>query len=77
VDVLRIDGGGLTGKKVKAPVRNEWFGSPFADAASFQAHPTFGFVCPVLQPDVDTPRSALTNSATLGSVLLDDMGGHG
>ena len=55
MDVLRIDGGDLTGKKVKAPVRNEWFGSPFADAASFQAHPTFGFVCPVLQPDVDTP----------------------
>src|SRR3954452_12420377 len=25
VDVLRIDGAGRTGKKVKAPVRNEWF----------------------------------------------------
>jgi hypothetical protein len=55
VDVLRIDSGGLTGKKVSAPVRNEWLGSPFADAASFQAHPTFGFVCPVLQADIDTP----------------------
>jgi hypothetical protein len=55
VDVLRIDGGGLTGKKVKAPVRNEWFGSPTADAASFTSSPTYGFMCPVLKPDVDTP----------------------
>jgi hypothetical protein len=55
VDVLRIDGGGLSGKKVKAPVRNEWFGSPSADSASFQPHPTFGFICTVLKPDVDTP----------------------
>ena len=39
VDVLRIDGGGLTGKKVKAPVRDEWFGSAAFDAASFQSHP--------------------------------------
>jgi hypothetical protein len=55
VDVLRIDGGGLTGKKVTAPVRNEWFGSPAADSTSFQPHPAFGFMCPVLKPDVDTP----------------------
>jgi hypothetical protein len=55
VDVLRIDGGGLSGKKVKAPVRNEWFGSPSADSVSFQSHPTFGFICTVLKPDVDTP----------------------
>jgi hypothetical protein len=34
--VLKIDGGGLTGKKVKAPGRNEWFGSPTADCASLQ-----------------------------------------
>jgi hypothetical protein len=40
VDVLRIDSGGLTGKKVKAPVSNSWFGSPTADAESFQSHPT-------------------------------------
>ena len=59
VDVLKIDGGGVTGKKVKAPVRSEWFGtqasstSSFSD--SFQSHPTFGFVCPVLKADVATP----------------------
>jgi hypothetical protein len=59
VDVLKIDGGGATGKKVKAPVRSEWFGSGVADntsfSASFESHPIFGFVCPVLKPDVDTP----------------------
>jgi hypothetical protein len=55
VDVLKIDGGGLTGKKVKAPVRNEWFGSPTSDSVSFQPHPQYGFMCPVLKPDVDTP----------------------
>ena len=54
--MLKIDGGGLTGKKVKAPVRDEWFGSRDpVDSASFQPHPIFGFVCPVLKPDVDTP----------------------
>jgi hypothetical protein len=53
--IVRIAGGGLTGKKVKAPVRNEWFGSPTADSTSFQPHPEYGFMCPILQPDVDTP----------------------
>jgi len=55
VDVLKIGSGGLTGKKVKAPVRNEWFGSPTVDSASFQPHPDYGFMCPVLKPDVDAP----------------------
>src|SRR5215212_4290198 len=55
VDVLRIDNGGLTGKKVKAPVRDQWFGSPASDAASFEPHPMFGFMCPVLKPDLDVP----------------------
>jgi len=55
VDVLKINDGGLTGKKVKAPVRSEWFGSPTADAATFQSHPTFGFVCPVLKPGISLP----------------------
>jgi hypothetical protein len=55
VDVLRIEGGGRTGKKVKAPVRNEWLGSPAADAASFVSSPTYGFMCPVLKPNVDVP----------------------
>jgi hypothetical protein len=55
VDVLRIDGAGLTGKKVKAPVRNEWFGSPTADSRSFQTHPVYGFMCPLLKPDVNVP----------------------
>jgi hypothetical protein len=59
VDVLKIDSGGTTGKKVRAPVRSEWFGSGVADntsfSASFESHPIFGFVCPVLKPDVDTP----------------------
>jgi hypothetical protein len=55
VDVLRIDGGGRTGKKVKAPVSNEWFGSPTADSTVFQPHPVYGFMCPILQPSVDSP----------------------
>ena len=55
VDVLRIENGGLTGKKVKAPVRNEWFGSPTADAEAFEPSPTFGFMCPVLKTGVVTP----------------------
>lgn len=44
-----------TSKKVKAPISASWFGSPTADSKSFQPHPTFGFVCPALKPDVDTP----------------------
>ena len=55
IDVLRIDGGGRTGKKVKAPVPRSWFGSPAADSVSFQPHPVFGFMCPVLRPELDTP----------------------
>jgi hypothetical protein len=55
VDVLRIDGGGHFAKKVKAPVPNEWFGSPTKDSTVFQPHPIYGFMCPVLKPDVDTP----------------------
>jgi hypothetical protein len=55
VDVLRIDNGGRLGKKVKAPVPNEWFGSPTKDANVFQPHPVYGFMCPILKPDVDTP----------------------
>jgi hypothetical protein len=48
IDVLRIDNGGLTGKKVAAPVPGSWFGSPTLDSATFAPGPTFGFVCPVL-----------------------------
>jgi hypothetical protein len=55
VDVLRIDSGGLTGKKVKAPVRNEWFGSPTADSTSFQSSAVYGFMCPLLKPELSTP----------------------
>ena len=55
VDVLRIDSGGLTAKKVRAPVASSWLGSPTADAESFQPHPTFGFICPALKADVETP----------------------
>jgi len=55
VDVLRIDGGGVTGKKVKAPVPRGWFGSPSIDSASFIPHSQFGFMCTVLKPDLDTP----------------------
>jgi hypothetical protein len=55
VDVLRIDNGGRTGKKVRAPVRDEWFGSPSLDSASFEPHPEYGFMCPLLKADVDTP----------------------
>jgi hypothetical protein len=49
VDVLRIDGGGLKSKKVKAPVPGSWFGTPTADAGLFQPHRDFGFMCPVLK----------------------------
>jgi hypothetical protein len=55
VDVLRIDRGGRTGGKVKAPVRDEWFGSPARDSAAFTPHPQYGFMCPLLKADVDTP----------------------
>jgi hypothetical protein len=59
VDVLKIDSGGTTGKKVKAPVRSEWFGTQASEtssfSSSFQSHPTFGFICPVLKADVDSP----------------------
>jgi len=48
IDVLRIDGGGLSAKKVTAPVPGSWFGSPTLDAGLFQPHPVFGYVCPVL-----------------------------
>jgi hypothetical protein len=55
VDVLRIDGAGLTGKKVKAPVRDEWFGSPTLDSASFVPHPQYGFMCPLLKAELSLP----------------------
>ena len=55
VDVLRIDGGGRTGKKVKAPVPSGWFGRPTADSATFEPHPSFGYVCPVLKAGLNTP----------------------
>src|SRR4051812_35679696 len=55
VDVLRIRGGGRGAEKVKAPVLDQWFGSPTPDAVAFQPHPTFGFVCLSLKPGVDTP----------------------
>jgi hypothetical protein len=53
VDVVKINDGGLTGKRVKAPVRDEWIGDAAADA--FQPHPTFGFVCPVLKTGANLP----------------------
>jgi len=56
VDVLRIDDGGKLGKKVKAPVPSGWFGSPTKDSVSFEAHPSFGFVCPVLKAEVNLPK---------------------
>ena len=55
VDVLRIDGGGRTGKKVKAPVPSGWFGRPTADSATFEPHPSYGYVCPVLKAGLNTP----------------------
>jgi hypothetical protein len=55
VDVVKIDGGGLSGKKVRAPVPNEWFGGPHSDSKSFRPHPAYGFMCPILRPEVDTP----------------------
>jgi len=59
VDVLKIDGGGIAGKKVTAPVRSEWFGSQASPTSSFsqsfESHPTFGFVCPVLKATVSAP----------------------
>jgi hypothetical protein len=55
VDVLKIDGGGRSAGKVKAPVPGTWLGSPTADANVFEPHPVYGFMCPVLKPDVDSP----------------------
>ena len=56
VDVLRIGNGGHGAKTVKAPVRKDWFGSPAGDAVSFEPHPVYGFMCPILRPEVDTPK---------------------
>jgi hypothetical protein len=55
VDVLKIDGGGRSSGKVKAPVAAGWFGSPTADSTVFEPHPVYGFMCPILKPDVDSP----------------------
>jgi hypothetical protein len=55
VDVLKIDGGGQNGDQVQAPVFKQWFGSPAQDSKSFQPHPEFGFMCPLLKPELDTP----------------------
>ena len=57
VDVLRIDGGGLTGKKVKAPVRDEWFGSPTADAVVVPAAPAVRVHVPAAASRTWTRRS--------------------
>ncbi len=54
IDVLRIDGGGRQSKKVKAPVPAGWLGSSSV-ASSFSPHPTFGFMCPVLDADAAPP----------------------
>jgi LVIVD repeat len=53
VDVLKIKDGGLTGKKVRAPVRNEWFGRNATE--SFVPSPTYGFMCPLLKADLTAP----------------------
>ncbi len=57
VDVVKIDSGGRTGKKVKAPVKSSWFGTKASPTSSFsesfESHPTFGFVCPVLRTGND------------------------
>ena len=55
IDVLRIDGGGRKAKKVKAPVPKSWFGSPTSDSSYAEAHPTFGFACPVLKSGATLP----------------------
>ncbi len=51
VDVLHVENGGLTGKKVKAPVPDTWFGFPAADSATYEPHPDYGFMCPMHIPD--------------------------
>ena len=53
--MLRIERGGQNAQKVKAPVPSKWLGSPASDAVSFQPHPKYGFMCPVLKAGVDTP----------------------
>ena len=55
VDVLRIANGGKESKRVSAPVPDSWFGSPTSDAETFDSHPTFGFVCPVLKSGAELP----------------------
>jgi hypothetical protein len=51
IDVLKIK---RTTTKVTAPVPKAWFGTS-TGVSAFQSHPTFGFMCPVLKPDVSTP----------------------
>ena len=36
-------------------MRNEWFGSPTADSTSFQPSAEYGFMCPLLKPEIDVP----------------------
>ena len=55
VDVLRIDGGGLAGKKVKRPSRPSGSAARRPTPRPFQPHPDFGFVCPLLKPGLDLP----------------------
>ena len=55
VDVLRIDGGAdrLPGR-FPAAVPGSWFCSPALDSTAFESNPVFGFICPVLQPGVES-----------------------
>src|SRR4051812_45976172 len=55
VDVLRIDNGGRLGKTGKTRVPTEGSASPTTHATVFQPHPVYGFMCPILQPSLDTP----------------------
>jgi hypothetical protein len=58
IDVLRIDGRGLKDKKAKAPVPAAWFGSPALDSVAFEPHPVYGFMCPILKPELSTPTTS-------------------
>ena len=55
VDVLRIDERRPDRQEGQGAGGKSWFGSPASDSATFEPHPTFGFVCPVLKSGLHAP----------------------
>lgn len=54
--VLRIAGGGAGAQTVRAPILPQWIGPPAA--FGFEAHPVYGWACPVPAYETGAPRIA-------------------